>query len=296
MGFFYMNLSGWLAVTLLFLFFIQNSNYIYGVDLTKVSNFSCAFYMYTRRVTRHIPPWIEAFITFDRYISIAHKTKLIGRILKEKKYVCIIMISLVICLLIVNIDNTSFYLEFSLEIENNMTNFTSISCTSTKDIIFRAKLISSTIRAIIPGLIQIIFGILLVKKVNESKNNLQKHSSLNRLSRKEEIRSNQFSKTVISLNTVFLLLNLPEAILYFINDYVKQTSSDLNLVTLLGDVYLLIYDYSNLYYCLMFFSYMMFNKLFYKELIVILRIDKNANNSTQLKMTSKGTRTAIQDQ
>ena len=55
-----------------FFFFVQNSSQIFNLDLTLLSNAGCAIYMLIRRVIRQIPTWIEAFITFDRYIAISH--------------------------------------------------------------------------------------------------------------------------------------------------------------------------------------------------------------------------------
>ena len=69
MGFFYMNLTGWTLIKFTFFFFVQNSSQIFNLDLTLLSNAGCAIYMLIRRVTRQIPTWIEAFITFDRYIA-----------------------------------------------------------------------------------------------------------------------------------------------------------------------------------------------------------------------------------
>ena len=287
MGFFYMNLSGWTILTLTFFFFVQSSGIIFGMDLTKLTSAGCATYMLVRRVTRQIPTWIEAFITFDRYIAISYPNKLLGKILKNKIYVTIIILILIFCLGLINIQNVEYYLVYtyknvtSLDPISNKTihkNSTSISCSSSKSVVLNTKIIAATIRALAPALFQACFSILLVKKVLDSKKNLNG---------KEDKGSVQFTRTVLTMNCVFFVLNLPESILYFVNDSINSSASSYDPLTvaIINNIYLISYDYANLYYSLKFFSYLFFNKLFFKEVLIILGLDKESGNSTNGKLT-----------
>jgi hypothetical protein len=287
MGFFYINLSGWTIVTLIFFFFVQSSGILFGMDLTKLTGAGCATYMLVRRVTRQIPTWIEAFITFDRYIAISFPNKPIGKILKSKIYVTAIIFVMIFCLGLINIQNVEYYLVYTyknvtlIDPVTNKTifkNSTSVSCSSSKSVVLNTKIIAATIRALGPALFQLCFSILLVRKVLESKKNLNN---------KEDKGSTQFTRTVLTMNCVFFALNLPESILYFVNDSITSSVSSYDPLTvaIVNNIYLVSYDYANLYYSLKFFSYLFFNKLFFKEILILLRFVKENGNSTNAKLT-----------
>ena len=222
------------------------------MDLTKLTGAGCATYMLVRRVTRQIPTWIEAFITFDRYIAISYPNKLLGKILKNKIYVTIIILVLIFSLGLINIQNVEYYLVYTYK--------------------------NVTFRALAPALFQACFSILLVKKVLDSKKSLNG---------KEDKGSVQFTRTVLTMNCVFFVLNLPESILYFVNDSINSSASSYDPLTvaIINNIYLISYDYANLYYSLKFFSYLFFNKLFFKEVLIILGIEKESGNSTNGKLT-----------
>jgi hypothetical protein len=290
MGFFYMNLSGWTAAVLLYFFFVQNSAKTMKYDITKYTPLGCAFYMFIRRVIREVPPWIEVLITIDRFIAVCHPTKF--KFMKNKLVLLGLIFGTIVCLGILSYQNFDYTLIYSYKnttVFDQTTNSTiyknvvsKVSCSQDIYGRFYADIVSAILRAVAPAIVLMIFSILLVKKVLDSKKSLQKESG------KTDKASAQFTRSVLNMNIIFWALNVPESIVYFIkNFYNITTSADPYIVGIINNSYTFSYVIANLYYNLKFFSYLFFNKLFFKEILIILKLDKPSIASTMNKPTKE---------
>ena len=290
MGFFYMNLSGWTAAVLIYFFFVQNSAKTMKYDISKHTSFGCALYMFIRRVIREVPPWIEVLITFDRYIAVCHPTKL--KFLKNKLVLLGLIFATIAVLGIISYQNFNYTLIYSYKntsvfdpsinssIYKNVV--ASVSCTQDVYGRFYADIVSAILRAVAPAIVLMIFSYLLVKKVLDSKKSLQKDSS------KVDKSSAQFTRSVLNMNIIFWVLNVPESIVYFIKNFYNISNSPNPYVEgIILNSYTFSYVIANLYYNLKFFSYLFFNKLFFKEILIILKLDKPSVSSTLNKPTKE---------
>jgi hypothetical protein len=275
---------------LCYFFFVQNSKKTMNYDITKYTPFGCAIYMFVRRVIREVPPWIEVLITIDRYFAVCHPTKF--KFLKNKLVLLGFIFGTIAILGILSYQNFNYTLIYSYKNTSvfdptiNSTIYrnvvSSVSCTQDTYGRFYADIVSAILRAVLPAIVLLIFSYLLVKKVLDSKKSLQKDSS------KPDKSSTQFTRSVLNMNIIFWVLNVPESIVYFVKNFYNIINSpDPYVVGIVLNAYTFSYVIANLYYNLKFFSYLFFNKLFFKEILIILRLDKPSITSTMNKPTKE---------
>jgi len=76
MGIYYINLSVWNIIYLLFYMLVIDSHNAYNIDIQLLSEIVCKLSVFLQNVIRQIPPWIEVYLTFDRYLAVCHPHKL----------------------------------------------------------------------------------------------------------------------------------------------------------------------------------------------------------------------------
>lgn len=278
MGFFYLNITTWNTIALLFSFFLIDSKVVLGYDLSLINDVSCASVWFLRRFVRFVSPWLEVLVTVDRYMFICHTNKF--QFLKSKLYLSIIIVIICICLLLQSIPNLYYKIYITYE-NKNITNNTNLNilreCKTTKEIGLIADLIPLFIKVLIPMIIMIILSVLLVRKVKEKK--IKKSFTKNGDSNNS--KELQFALTIIGMNATFIAINLP---LSFMNSFrsiynnllVKQINSIL-ATAIINFLYSLSFQIANLYYSFMFFSYLIFNKLYLNEILHLFKLAKIRN-------------------
>ena len=267
MGFYYINLSIWCIIALIYLFFFQCSNIVMNYDLSLMTDLNCKLLMFFRRILREIPVWIESLITFDRYRAVCQPNKF--EFLKKKKIILLIIFIIILSLCLISYQNF-FYSIQSTNQNSSSTTTTTVVCTGSKMLTTYADFVSALFRTILPSIIQIILSVMLVRKVIQSKKALRHNNSANS---NDNNASSHLTKTVLNMNIIFLILNGPEMILYIVKDTYSNVASNPNetIVSILAIIYRFSYDISYIYYSFRFFSYIFFNKLFYDELTLIIR-------------------------
>jgi hypothetical protein len=276
MGFFYLNLSIYNTLVLIYYFFIMDSKLVFGVNLTTKSNVSCKIITFIRRCIREIPTWIEALITFDRYLAICHSNKY--KFMKSKKNIFIIITIIILSLGLISVSN--FY--YFILIDSNNINGTMITnekqqqvCQSTKFNQFFSDIISVLFRTFIPGILMSIFSLKLINKVKQVK---LKSNSYNEKDR-------TFNNTILFMNLIFFILNLPVSIMYIIKNVYdnnlsnqqssSSSSSSIEIRAYISIFYLFSYHIANLHYSTMFFQFLLFNKLFKIEFFSIFKLNSS---------------------
>lgn len=282
MGFFYMNLSAWCILCLFYSILVQNSEKTIGFDLTNLSEKGCAIYMLVRRTIREMPAWIEVIITIDTYLAICYPYKF--KFMRNKLFLFGLFKATLVVLGFLNFENLDYRLIYSyknITILNQTTNInstqrviSSVVCYNISNGLVFAELMSALLRGFIPATVMLIFSIFLIRKVLESKKKLQMGSN------KTDKSSVQFTRCVLNMNLIFWILNVPQSILYVVKSFIGLISPDPNVIAMILNIYIFINDIANLYYSSRFFCFLIFNKLFYKEILIILKLDKQQHNST----------------
>ena len=301
-GFFYMNLCFWSINASIINMFIVGSSSLFGYDFSLINSLSCAFIMYFRRVVRAIPCWIDCLITLDRYLLICHNHKF--KLMTKKRYLSLILAFIIIGLMIINQSN--FHYQLYISFDNTTFNYTLnvTKCETTRSNEFISDMISCLFRSVLPSLIMITLSWFLIRKVYEKRLNIKKlghhqiihsvtldldthkmtsgggqhHDLLStnpklNLNRHHHIsKETSFTLCIISMNLLFFFLNMPFSMtsIYLSVFHNILTIDDPSTESILQDFYILTFDLTNLYYSLMFFSYLLFNKLFYKEVLIFL--------------------------
>ena len=265
MGFFYFHLSIWNTIVLIYYFFVMDSKSTLNYDLSTHSDMMCKLITFFRRFIREIPAWIDALITFDRYLTICHHATNRFKFMKRKSNIILIIYGIILLLALVSYENFFYYL-----------NETSKKCVSTRTNAILSDIISISLRTVIPGFLMCLFSILLIKHVKRIRKNAksisyQFFSSLSGSnSTSNTFRENQFTFSVLCMNGLFICLNTPVSIMYLIKHF-YVTQNDGFVYELVTNIYLVTYNIANLYYSFMFFSLLAFNKLFRYEVIFLLK-------------------------
>ena len=134
-------------------------------DLTTFSIFSCISIMYFLRVSAQMSSWLYVFLSLDRYLCVVHLKKL-KFILKDKKKISLILLTLFVTTLVLNSPNFLLSLAY-VSAFDSQTNQTQVSvvCTATSSILLIRNMIVIVFRIVLPLILQIIFSALLIYKL-----------------------------------------------------------------------------------------------------------------------------------
>ena len=284
MGFFYSILSIVNFLILIVYFFFMDSYRTMNYDLNTYSDISCIMITFIKRTLRSVPTWIETLITFDRFLLVLYPNRF--NFMKNKINLSIIMFIMIIFLCIANSSNFFYYLSYSYKnktyIDNNLnktvyngTYLVSISCTASKTVNLMGDLSAPTIKTFIPGIIMGILSFMIVKKVRRSRKEIKRIQSYN--SNDASSKERQFTVSILCINSVFLTLNLPIFIITLIKQIYDNAFNyqDPYIKTIILSIYLITFDIANLYHSFMFFIFLIFNKLFLKEIILLTNCWRN---------------------
>jgi hypothetical protein len=292
MGVFYINISVWNIIFLIFYLLVIDSQHTFNFNVSLIDEIVCKFSIFLKRVIREMPPWIDTYITLDRYLSICHPHKL--KKIRNKEYITPTCLGLFVFLSLISIENFWYNIkdhinpvdsgistaEIGFEPYINETNQTFISkCTVDAINAIFCDLVSILFRSIIPELVICIFSLLIVRAVKKSKNKIaSKKSSTSVGGNKKKViksREQNFTKTVINMNIILLILNTPVTVMMIL---INILSFDKNIIddAILGNLYLITYNISNFYYSLRFVFNLVFNKLFQDEICLMFHFKKSS--------------------
>jgi hypothetical protein len=272
----------------IFTMFVLSSKTLIGYDLSIISNTSCVLVSFFRRVIREAPCWVDVLITIDRYLLICYNNKI--QFMTKRKNLIFILLLILVVLIVKSVETFYYQLNYTFKVVNGSNTssqiVSTISCTSSKANLLLTNMLTALFRSIIPSIIMIVLSWFLVKKVHEKQNNMKKiHQNFNHTNseKKGNKKETIFTACIISMNTLFVLLNFPYAIMNVYKticlNYIQI--QDPLTVSIVKNVYTLAFDLANLYYSTMFFSFIYFNKLFYKEILIVfgLKTAKIAQSS-----------------
>jgi hypothetical protein len=261
MGFYYSNLSLINSLALIngVTFYLP---YSLDNNLGHISSFTCMFFKYTRLIFIQMSVWLQLLITFERTVSIRYPSRFL--ILKKKKCLVgeLIFLFAILTLLIVPV----WYYELEEQKHGK------VKCENPKYSLY-LHIEGAIVGFSVPFVIMLILNFVLVGTIILSKKRIVRNSPLTR-----EIK---VAATIIGINFVFLCMNLPSAltlILENINKFLFVFSNEVgDLLDNIDNVLLML---SYLYLSMDFIFNILFNKIFKREVIQILkRSDVNTSFS-----------------
>ena len=229
-----------------------------------LSEFTCRFLTYLRRVILHCTSWSHVIITLDRYLTVKFSQKFINY--KTKKNIIVTHLVFFSIIALIDIEN----LFYEIKITNSTTNSTFVkitsTCTANYAIGFSSNLISVILRNFLPFLIMIILNIAMCLMIFESKKKIKNRSQ------KKEMN---FTLSVIALNFIFFVFYTPLSISYIMVCYYQYSVvvpawflSEINFINNITIVLSFIYN------SLPFFINFTFNKIFRAEFFKLISIDQ----------------------
>jgi hypothetical protein len=199
------------TLTLLYYMLVYNSALVLGNNFFNVSDWLCKLLYFIRRVIRQIAPIIESVMTVDRLMTVYFPFKF--KFIQKKKFILAFNAAILFVFAGLDYENLQFYLNITYK--NSTVNGTrsqivaSKSCTASRFVQVQADLVATFLRIIIPFSVCISCNILIARKLKT-----KKAIRSNNKARKE----NNFTRNVMMLNFWFLILNMPEGILYVVKD------------------------------------------------------------------------------
>ena len=211
------------------LLYLTLSKYLhlgFDINLRDLNTFLCKITMPIAYSVPTISAHLTVVISFDRWLSIAKPTALLIR--KKRKF----QLNLCVIIILVNFvyNGQLFYSYMGYSIENNKK--WKVCLIYNENLLSIMDLINSTI---LPFILMFLFTFLTINKVFISRNRIRsavlnpRIAAINGdimchydLSRKRDIR---IAINSILLNLVFLFLNAPQSIFFFMSKYILNNST-----------------------------------------------------------------------
>lgn len=263
-----------------------------GIYIKNSSVFGCKFLSFLQRVSLDIPSFQQVLITFQFYMSIKFPLKFMAMQNSKKQYL-IIILSMILFAVCENIG----YFFFDLVVnDSNSTNANSTDnsssliqtnvCFASFALIMGSGISSLIFRNFVPFTMMLIFNILIIYHV------LKNHSKLNRTYRARGHK--HFFISIMTINLIFFILYLPWSIAQIIV-YVQYFFTARQSQTIDSGVlyfYNVGWSISYLNYIFPFFVYYNCNRLFRKQIFLIVNyVSKEKNSSTFNPQTTVKSRT-----
>lgn len=223
----------------------------YGTDLMIKSNIICKGFWYLTGAISIISPMILIYISFDRYISLKYlnKKELLRSNLVQLVYILVVVLA-----------NASFFLilPFSFSIQSFTLNETNITVCNFNDKNIQMVIMNMDIgfRTLFPFVLMVIASGLLIYLIIMSGRRVLKSNSNENKRFKRDIK---FAASSISLNLVYIILNMPVSLVL---RYVYSLDNDIFVV-----LYFIYFTRSGINFYLLLLTNSLFNNEF-KSLIV----------------------------
>ena len=300
MGVFYINISVWNIIFLLFYMLVIDSHNTFNYNVALFSDAVCKLSIFLKRVIREMLPWIEAYLTVDRYLAVCHPHKL--KKFRDRKYITPICLALFAILSVLSIENFWYHLKHHIKPSHegistsqlgympyiNVSEHAFISkCTTSEDHALFSDLVSIFLRVLIPGLIMCVFSFMIVRAVMKSKKKIASRKASSVSVDKKNVkksRESTFTNTVVYMNIIFLILNTPVTIMMIVINF-YYADEDIVDDAIIGNLYLVTYDISNFYYSLRFVFNLIFNRLFQDEFFLMFNLKKSSDFSSKTSKT-----------
>ena len=252
-------------ITLLMYFSLVFRSSFFGITFTNTSDALCKCLNFIRRILTCSSSWMQLINTFGRFVYVIFGYRGRFRFMKQKRYLGLIILGVLIVLALANTNNLFYYLSKG-------------SCTADNAILVASDMVLIIMRLYIPIFLMIVFNIYMIRVV------IQKRKIALRENSKSK-KEHHFTISVIANDVCFFLFHLPVSIyfiLYDINLYSGAFNGDPLFsanYNLFGNV---VKDFSLCIQTFSFFIYLVFNKIYRREVLYLLRkvVPLNRNNTS----------------
>jgi hypothetical protein len=263
------------TTTLIFNTFLQKfMSAVFKIRLSTSSNDICRLTKIIAYALTVPSGWILVVVSLDRYLSIAFPTRF--RIRKNRLF------QLLICIILVLKDFVYYgqlYFSFvkyktNITIYDNTTNQTnqtieqSWTCQEIEPALLSWLDLANS--GILPTLLMFICTFFILKCLHDSKKNIIDHNNQERP--KISNRQKKFAITVLSLNIIFLLTNIPVVVWNVFREF--QVYIEPNIQNLITSIIFLIYY---IQYGSCFFINFTVNSIFKDEVFALFSCQNNGN-------------------
>lgn len=234
--------------------FILYIRHQFGIDLSQSIRLFCTFQTYLTYIPGAISAWLMVFVSVDRFFKIGYPRRL--QVIFNKN----IQLAIIVTTIVFNYVYYSFITWNSMIVMNNATNESICFENVNYSLLNWMDFYNSTV---IPFLLMILLSLAIIYHVLKSRLKIMAKNSEGQRIRG---RDRKFATGLISLNFMFLMLNLPIVIFnLFTIDVDSDTLNVLSYFTIL------------LYYlnsAIGFYVQLIMNSLFRTEFLVLLRLNK----------------------
>lgn len=243
-------------------FFLEANNQI---NITTLSNLTCKFFTSTMYILQQISAWILMFASLDRIFLVKVPPVLIFKNVKKLKIFVILATTLF--LIFLNIPNIMFLEIKHKDIKQYNRSIINVKyCELTDGSFFNnnvADIIDLFLFAIIPFVVMLISSIIISRIIFFSKRKFY------RTNMKKNKRDYQFAITILAMNFLFLILNLPICLHLLFRNFTDESKREYNERVLYNIVYTISNILSYLNFSNSIFVNLALNHLFRKEFIKI---------------------------
>lgn len=212
------------------------------------------------------------------------------KIKRNKKSITILILIILCFVFAVDQVNMAYYLQnfkSSVLVYNGTLNKTMVVSIllpvcyqANSDVTLAQDLVFVIMRFILPFIVMVICNVILIRHIRQSRNRVIRGS--------KERKEHSFTKTVAIMNGSFLVFNIGIVVYYIMTYYMKFSGIKFGQVqtyifSTYGTCALL---FSNIFFLSQFFSDMIFNKVFRKEILEVIMILSGRRN--QIDQTRGG--------
>ena len=188
----------------------------YNFIIQNQNNFTCKFFWWLAFAIGPISPWLSVTVSLDRFFNIIYPRKF--PILTQLS----IQISIIVGIILFNfLFYAQILLNFNwIEVKSvNVTDYGRGNCEmATGQTLFLMDLFNSTL---VPFVFMIVLSGALIRGINEAR----KRTGVTNTN--TQMRDQRFAITTVSLNLIFLLLNLPVVVFNILASYLTSIEPDL---------------------------------------------------------------------
>jgi hypothetical protein len=260
MGFYYTTISAF-SILVLIMHFVYFYDHPIGKSISMLTGITCRFILYLTRCCTQITSWIHTLSAFDRMITVMYPNRF--NWLKNKTVLAGVVFAISILILSLNIPSALLDLrvtKLNLSIANETIE--SKSCTSANVILLMGDMVGFLNRTVIPFTFMLIFDMKIVAKLISSKKKLIKNDQMK--------REYQFAFSVFFLNIVFVIFLLPIGIVLVVRSLIQIKLIFGPSQALISMLFFVTAFFAVLNDTLSIFIHIIFNKLYRKEIMILL--------------------------
>jgi hypothetical protein len=255
----------WVSISNLIAILTLLKNLFNNFEWTK-SNLYCKFYVYLHYINLQYCSWILVINSFDHLFSVTMAFKYKIKILQKKNSQIFILLGVLASLLLINIPLllNSFY--------NKKIN----GCDIYANLAYLIDILDMLVATMIPFMLMIFSTSVILAKLFKWKQTTRFPNDTRR-----SLRKTSFARTVIGINLLFLVCNLPISIVLIIINYNNAAESDVDefygakLDLLYTIFHMLMYSHN----ASPLIVNLLCNKIFRKEFLILFCVYKDRNLS-----------------